>query len=44
MLGSAGHWGHIHQWKNRYDAEITIQAVDGVWKLTAMELKDEERL
>ncbi|MFK5923012.1 MAG: hypothetical protein QM496_12605 [Verrucomicrobiota bacterium] len=44
VLGSVGHWGHIHQRKNRYDAVLTIQAVDGVWKLTTMELKDEERL
>lgn len=44
VLGSVGHWGHIHERRNRYDAEIKIQAVDGVWKLTTMELLDEERL
>ena len=44
VLGSVGHWGHIHQRKNRYDAVIAVQAIDGVWKLTEMELLDEERL
>lgn len=44
VLGSVGHWGHIHQRKNRYDAVLTIEAVDGIWKLKQMELLDEERL
>ena len=44
VLGSVGHWGHIHQRKNRYDAVLTIKAIDGIWKLTQMELLDEERL
>ena len=44
VLGSVGHWGHIHQRRNRYEAELTIQPVDGAWKLTGLELLGEERL
>ena len=41
---SVGHWGHIHQRRNQYTAELVIEAVDGVWKITGMELIAEERL
>jgi len=42
--GSVGHWGHIHQRSNRYEANLTIRPMDGTWKITAIELLDEERL
>lgn len=42
--GSVGHWGHIHQRRNQYQAEFTVQPVDGTWKITGMELLSEERL
>ena len=44
VLGTVGHWGHIHQRKNRYQADLTIEPVGGVWKLTGLELLGEERL
>jgi hypothetical protein len=44
VAGSVGHWGHIHQRTNRYVAELTVEPVDGVWKITALELIQEERL
>ena len=44
VAGSVGHWGHIHQRRNRYTAEFTVRSVDGVWKITGLELLDEERL
>jgi hypothetical protein len=44
VSGSVGHWGHIHQRKNRYDGEFKVQAIDQQWKLTGMELLNEERL
>jgi len=43
-LGTVGHWGHVHQRKNRYDAVLTIAAQDGVWKIVSLELKDEQRI
>ena len=44
VLGAVGHWGHIHQRAIRYDAEITVQPIDGVWKVTDLQLLSEERL
>ncbi|HBH34887.1 MAG TPA: hypothetical protein DDW45_00245, partial [Gammaproteobacteria bacterium] len=43
-LGSVGHWGHVHQRKNRYEAVVTIAAQEGVWKITGLELMDEQRI
>jgi len=44
VTGSVGHWGHIHQRRNQYNAVVTIRAVDGAWRITGMELISEERL
>jgi hypothetical protein len=43
-LGSVGHWGHIHMRRNFYDAIIRIEAVDGSWKITDLELLEEKRI
>jgi len=42
--GSVGHWGHVHTRQNRYHAIVTVQAVDGSWKITGLELLEEERI
>jgi hypothetical protein len=42
--GSVGHWGHIHRRTNLYDAAITIESVDGVWKISAIDLREEQRV
>ena len=42
--GSVGHWGHIHKRSNRYQAELDIAPVDGVWKIVGLELLQEERI
>ena len=42
--GSVGHWGHLHQRRNSYQAELLIQPIDGAWKLIGMEVLQEERL
>ena len=44
VTGSVGHWGHIHQRRNQYNALITVRAIDGAWKITVMKLLSEERL
>jgi len=43
-MGTVGHWGHIHTRKNQYEANITVEPVDGVWKITSLELLEEERI
>ena len=42
--GSVGHWGHLHQRRNKYQAKLDIRPVDGVWKMVDMEVLQEERL
>jgi len=42
--GSVGHWGHVHQRVNRYDAELQVEVVDGAWKITQLDVLQEERL
>jgi hypothetical protein len=44
VVGSVGHWGHIHTRSNQYQAELSIQAVDNRWKLTGMNVLQELRL
>jgi len=44
VTGSVGHWGHIHRRTNQYEARFTIQSIDGVWKITGLELIQEQRL
>ena len=42
--GAVGHWGHIHTRRNRYDAIVTVAAVDGTWKIVDLEILEEERV
>ncbi len=42
--GTVGHWGHIHVRENLYDAEIRVEAVDGKWKITELEIVEEKRI
>jgi hypothetical protein len=42
--GSVGHWGHVHTRKNYYDAAVTVEVIDGTWKITALELLEEKRV
>ena len=42
--GSVGHWGHIHSRRNQYDAVVTVEAVDGAWKITDLEVLGEQRV
>ena len=44
VSGSVGHWGHIHQRTNGYRAKLEISELDGVWKLTGLEILEEQRL
>ena len=44
VSGSVGHWGHVHQRNNAYRAILEVSEIDGVWKLTDLEILDEQRL
>ena len=43
-LGTVGHWGHIHNRQNLYDAILTLAPVDGSWKIIDLELLEEKRI
>ena len=43
-MGTVGHWGHIHMRKNQYEANISVEPVDGAWKITGLELLEEKRI
>ena len=43
-MGTVGHWGHIHTRKNQYHANITVEPVDGAWKITRLDLLEEKRI
>ena len=43
-IGSVGHWGHIHIRKNQYEANISVEPMDGAWKITDLELLEEKRI
>jgi hypothetical protein len=43
-MGTVGHWGHVHTRQNFYDAIVTIEAVAGTWKITALEVIEENRI
>ena len=43
-MGTVGHWGHVHVRKNKYDAAITVEPVNGAWKIIGMELFNETRV
>jgi hypothetical protein len=44
VSGSVGHWGHVHQRRNRVRAELLVAPVEGDWKLVDLDLIEEERL
>ena len=43
-LGTVGHWGHLHTRENQYEANISVEAVDGDWKITDLDLLEEKRI
>jgi len=44
VSGSVGHWGHTHIRTNQYEARFTVREIDGAWKITRMDVLQEERL
>ena len=42
--GKVGHWGHTHQRINGYEANVTVLARDGHWKISTIDVLDETRM
>ena len=43
LIGTIEHWGHIHERENKYDANFKIQLKDDAWKITEMQVNNEEQ-
>ncbi|MGB3096039.1 MAG: hypothetical protein WBB46_04815 [Candidatus Deferrimicrobiaceae bacterium] len=43
-MGTVGHWGHIHNRRNEYEAIVTMEPAGGAWKITGLELLEERRI
>ena len=43
VLGTVGHAEHMHVRGNAYSASLTLEPVEGEWRLTGFELKDVDR-
>jgi hypothetical protein len=43
-MGTVGHWGHVHTRQNLYNAIVMIEAVDGAWKITDLEVIEVNRI
>ncbi len=44
VAGTVEHWGHIHERTNQYEAIFSVEPVDNAWKVTNIQLLDEQRL
>jgi hypothetical protein len=44
VYGSVFHWGHIHFRCNTYRAQVTIVPADGYWRVTDLQVLDQERV
>ncbi len=43
-IGEVTHWGHTHERTNKYEAEVTISSGSEVWKISSLDLLNEERV
>lgn len=43
-IGEVTHWGHTHERTNRYEARMVISPVNSDWKVTGLDLLNEERV
>jgi len=43
-IGEVTHWGHTHERTNRYEAELTVSSAEETWRISALDLLNEERV
>lgn len=44
VMGSVGHWGHVHRRANAYEADLTLAPIDGAWKIVGFDVLSQDRL
>ena len=42
--GTVTHFGHRHFRQNRYNMQVTLVPIDETWKISAIEVLEEERV
>jgi hypothetical protein len=42
--GTVTHFGHRHFRQNRYDVQVSLVPIDETWKISAIEVLEEERI
>lgn len=42
LVGTIEHWGHVHQRTTQYDAMFDVELIDDAWKITSMQIVDQE--
>lgn len=40
--GTVEHWGHVHERKNQFCALFSVEPRDGLWKITDMQIEEQE--
>lgn len=43
-IGEVTHWGHTHERTNKYEAEVTISSDNDGWRISGLDLLNEERI
>lgn len=44
VSGTVEHWGHIHERQNQFSAVFNVEPRDGLWKITDMQIEDQQSL
>ncbi|MCA9086642.1 MAG: hypothetical protein KDA81_21445 [Planctomycetaceae bacterium] len=44
VSGTVEHWGHIHERQNQFSATFSVEPRDGLWKITDMQIQDQQSL
>ncbi len=44
VAGSVEHWGHVHERQNQFDGTFFVEPREGKWKITQMEIADQQQL
>jgi hypothetical protein len=44
VAGTVEHWGHIHSRTNQYEAVFAVEPRDAAWKITDVDVLDEQRV
>ena len=43
VLGTVGHWGHLHRRKMGYEANMRIEPIDEAWKIRKMQIVNQSQ-